>query len=126
MSTLFVRSLLLACGIVAAFPPGWCCLLPARQIETAAAPSQQSCCHPRQTEHPNPPAERLPPIRTCCCDLNDSALPSEIDAPQSDSAASTALLVLDVDLPGLISGVEVGPSVPVSRSLQLLHCLWRC
>ena len=138
MSLFLARSLVVACNLILALPPGWCCLVPVRQVETPSQPQQSccrptspspacTCCHPRGADHSNSPAEHVPPIKNCCCSALISMPPSGVDTPRPDLTASTLLLVADADQPGISTDEAFGGHVFFStRSLQLLHCVWRC
>ncbi|HEY7157145.1 MAG TPA: hypothetical protein VH575_24540 [Gemmataceae bacterium] len=127
MSASISQFLLLACSLVLAFPPNWCCLLPARQAETTTAPSTPPCCHHHRAESPDLPAEQSPPIRDCCCSAADSLTPPGSETPQPDTTVSAVLLLPDMERLSASAAEEIRAySSPPSRSLQLLQCVWRC
>jgi hypothetical protein len=124
----------LACGLLLALPPGWCCLLlpcPVRaaapaQTEATADEAQCPCCR-HTVPQPQPPSDAAPPRcpqPTCCAAAPDAVKPS---APLADTALPAALPAADLSPCPAPTGpaAAVAPS-PASTPLHVLHCVWLC
>jgi hypothetical protein len=130
----FPRFLLLACGLLLALPPGWCCMVPAHAVaqETRKSDDSQprSCCgHSKEAPKPAAPEgpKRAPlPFGRCpCCDRTTST-----DAPKTlgcDQALAAPLpLIVLAASPTLAGPILDQPVSPFDHSLQLIHCVWLC
>ncbi len=134
MRSLFLRSLMLGCGLLLALPPGWCCTFafraPKPDTPKAAPEDTPGCCpccakkaaKPAQTPTPAPKA----PAR-CPCSDRQLVAP---DAPKV-FAGDLGLVVPSpvADLftfwPGVRSAVgHRGPAAP--SSCHILNCVWLC
>jgi hypothetical protein len=129
----FLRHLApLACGLLLALPPGWCCLLqpcPARAAAPAPAdPGPQCpCC-----SHPIPPPEApapVPPPRCPCAD-RDATKSGTVKPPAllpGDGLAAAPTSAPDLQ-PSTAPGESLaGPNLALpSVSLHILHCVWLC
>src|SRR5262249_35840842 len=106
MSAFFVRSLVLDCSLVLAFPPDWCCLLPDGTIEPITLQPKTACCPSHKADPPHTPAERTPPLKDCCCSPLPSQLPSSGETFHPDLTFISAP-VLDRDGPSARGSGEI-------------------
>jgi hypothetical protein len=124
MSAGLVRLLCLACGLLVALPPAWCCYNPLRHSPAPAEPVHASCCH--NTEAPKPAPAQPVPLRCPCYDRNTVAPagPTKITADLSHPVP-LVLAAADDHRAGL--SFDAGPvRLTLSRPLHLLQCLWLC
>src|SRR5436305_840620 len=82
MTCVFVRYLCLACGLLLALPPHWCCRVPPAETSVAVPAPKKSCCTQHQSsqprETPKTPLRPAESERWPCCErsslmLDDSA-----------------------------------------------------
>ncbi len=144
MRPLLLRLLVLACGLLLALPPGWCCLLPLCPAAQHAAPvtapagpcePEETCCCCGAGARPVPPPASPTPApipATCCpgCADRDVTAPDAVKPPVvSPDAAPVAALPAG---PHLLSGASsAGPAADLgplchSTPLHVLHCVWLC
>jgi hypothetical protein len=132
MRRFLLHLLPLACGLLLALPPGWCCLLgpcPARAAPAPAEPSDGAqcpcCCHPNPRPEPARPA---PPLRCPCAD-RDATTPDVLKPPTLLSGDGLAALPAGADLELTASHdapvTHAGP-LSLSAPLNVLHCVWLC
>jgi hypothetical protein len=133
MRSAILRPLTLACGLLLALPPGWCCMARAwespQQAESDTPCPPPDCCPckgPAQPKAPTPRPAPLPPGQ-CPCDGRQSVAPDAPKAVGCDLSLPAPLPVIDL-VPCRARGD--GPvSLPVFSSdfsLHLRHCVWLC
>lgn len=133
MRPFLLRLASLACGLLLALPPGWCCLWlpgPARAsaapTEVPAGPCCPCCNHPAQPAEPAAPA---PPQRCPCAD-REATTPEAVKPPALQAGDSLATPVPAAD--DLAPSAAPGGLVPASSlalpsaPLNVLHCVWLC
>lgn len=129
-----VRFLVLACSVLLALPPGWCCYFPICRpsAENASAGTDQvrTCC--KHHAHPSPSNQEPEPKQpfNCPCD-------ERLSTPVEHSQA----WALDLSLPTFVAPVATIPELITNRyagflgetsslaaepPLHLLNCLWLC
>jgi hypothetical protein len=126
MSTRFIQFLCLACGLVVALPPAWCCWTPQLPTPAPAEPTTASCCHKHESP---PPAPAVPAPPQCPCEDRCTVAAAAV-APEKVAihlALPTALVLTDADTlgPGLAAAVAPIPPL-LSRPIHLLQCVWLC
>jgi hypothetical protein len=129
----FTRYLVLACSLLLALPPGWCCLLEAhtfgeigkKRLRTCAACCCKDTAKGSETA-PDPSAPRPP---RCPCDDRNSTSPDSA----AGKSAGAAVLPIAFGAAGLRPLTPVGDGLPLlsfpaglDTSLHLLHCIWLC
>jgi hypothetical protein len=132
MRTSLLRLASLACGLLLALPPGWCCLWMPGPACAAAAPAEAEpccpcCCHPAQPTEPATPAP-APPQRCPCADREATA-PEAVKPPALQAGAD---LGAPVPVPALAPSAVQECLLPASSltsssaPLNVLHCVWLC
>jgi hypothetical protein len=128
------RSLMLACGLLLALPPGWCCMVPFRACAQEAAPGDaqqpRACCrHADGASRPSPPRAPQPaplPLGKCPCSQHAVST----DAPKAvggDLVLAAPPPAIDpVQFPAVAGPVVTAPLPTFDHSLRLLHCVWLC
>jgi len=125
--------LVLACSLLLALPPGWCCYFPGSRTPSgkacAGTDSVRSCCSKYQAHPSNQEPEPQQPFN-CPCD-------ERLSTPLEHSQACT----LDLSLPSVLAPIAtvpehianlhvgfVGDTSPLAAEppLHLLNCLWLC
>jgi hypothetical protein len=130
-----LRSLVLACGLLVALPPMWCCMLYAH-LQTASDTSPDSpktpccpCCKLDAPAQRTPAKKPAPEPGSCQLCLNRQALlPSKaVHQPNIDWAV-VAFLPPPVCGPFLVQTGEEAVSVvhPLTHELYLFKCVWLC
>src|SRR5690348_2493816 len=123
MGVRLIRILCLACGLLLALPPAWCCWTP--WLAPAAQPvsPHASCCHKESAPRPAPVA---PPAQCPCYDLQTVALTGPVKVAP-DLALASSPVVAVVDSPRGGPPADAAPIAPqFSRPLHLLRCVWLC
>jgi hypothetical protein len=133
MRSAFSRFLLLACGLLLALPPGWCCMVPAwgtsQETPKSDGPQPRSCCG-HSNEAPKPAAPERPnraplPVDQCpCCERSTST-----DAPKTvgcDQALTAPLPLIDLAAAPVAGPILDSPVFLFDHSLRLIHCVWLC
>jgi hypothetical protein len=135
MLSWFARFLMLACGLLLALPPGWCCMAPfsACAQESAKGDAQQPrpCCqHADGTSKPSAPrpSQPAPPLPLGKCPCAQHALST--DAPKAAgndlALAAPPPLIDSVPFPVVADPVVIAPLPTFDHSCRLLHCVWLC
>ncbi|HMF10755.1 MAG TPA: hypothetical protein VKE94_00565 [Gemmataceae bacterium] len=134
MRTLLARTLLVACSVSLALPPGWCCLYAtgARADKQQAASVERpcrGCCHKRPappSEPARPAPQRLPVC--CCCPVNARTVP-----PASQKTTDTPVRLATHERPAVVAPAlrddddrPVNPPYFTSTPLHVLRCVWLC
>lgn len=135
MSKSLVQPLIVACAFALTLPSGWCCLLPLQTAQAAAVQEDAPCCCRDTSESARPaccsgesshPEPSIPIVKACCCSTPLSLPPANVAPNQpeatallvfSDGASSTATAIADQKLDDFS---------PLSCSLHLFQCVWRC
>ena len=128
MSTLVIRLLVLANGLLLALPQGWCATLPT--YRTAKPPPKVSCCctckQPSQSERSDPKPAPTQPFKICCCRADLTVPPTlEIGAPDLVLCA----VLTATDNSGFRQGTAYADDLAclfLPPSLHVLNCVWRC
>jgi hypothetical protein len=132
MLSSFLHHLLLACGLLLALPPGWCCMLQLPKAEEQArpaAPKSVPCCCCKKGAKPASPTPAPPPQRPARCPCADrhSTAP---DAPKvigCDLSCVAPLPTTDLAPSGTAAGHPVVfRALPSETSPHLLNCVWLC
>jgi hypothetical protein len=131
---LSTQHLVLACSLLLALPPGWCCYFPGGRTYSenacAGTVNVRSCC--KNQAHPAPSNQEPEPKQpfNCPCD-------ERLSTPLEHSQACA----LDIALPTLVAPVAAIPALLGNRCvgfvgatssrageppLHLLNCLWLC
>jgi hypothetical protein len=123
MGVRLIRILCLACGLLLALPPAWCCWTPqpapAAQPESAPA----SCCHKETAPKPAPAA---PPAQCPCYDRQTVAPAGSVKVA-ADLSPALSPVVAVADSPRAGPPAAAAPiAPPPSRPLHLLRCVWLC
>jgi hypothetical protein len=125
MTAWLMRLLVLCNALLLVPPPGWCCASLSPQPEKPA-PVKGCCpCAPEKEQTPADP----PPVRpemSCCCRIDSTSPPPPEDFTPDLTSVPLPTVALD---PGAGHSLRDGPSFAAfspHRSLQLLHCVWRC
>src|SRR5205085_7092252 len=96
MSTLVLRLLVLANGLLLALPPGWCATMPTYRAATPP-PKARACCscnQPSQAEHPDPKPAPSQPLKFCCC-RGDLTVPPTLRIGAPDMVLSAVFSAAD-------------------------------
>jgi hypothetical protein len=133
------RVLALACGLLLALPPNWCCAVGIGQCcgpRPAASPcgkcsacpecGGESCCSSTKAPAaPAPPAE--PPCKRGCCEWPPTVAVPKAETPTADPAPA-AVAAPFAPAPGSVSGAVIAgrPAGPSPTPLHVLHCVWLC
>jgi hypothetical protein len=129
-----IHILIVACSLLLALPPGWCCLLEGpifgqggkKKLNTCGA----CCCdHPAKHSDATPgPVPASPRPARCPCDDRNSTSPDPVSAKVDCGIALPALRTpLSPLSPCLIENVLLGTDrVCLDGSLHLLNCTWLC
>lgn len=131
-----IRYLALACSLLLALPPNWCCYIAgaaarARQIEAADTPVCPCCKHVAPSAPTDDDSTPPPPCRGCPCDERQatSVEPAASHAPE---LSLPAVAVPTTFPPATVCGVftvriahDLSPP-PDPSPLNLLNCLWLC
>jgi hypothetical protein len=129
MKNRLVRLLVLACSMVLALPPSWCCLL-ADKVNSVGADAAKicPCCAHRAKSTKKIPLP--PPTRRCpCSDRN--AIRLEISGPktilQTDLCSPGEGTVIDLTRTRLALG-QIGfhQIFPATSPIHVLNCQWLC
>jgi hypothetical protein len=129
---LAVRSLMLACSLLLALPPGWCCLFrpapvaAAQPSPTAKEPTCCGHCGQRNSAPVPAPKQQQRPLGECPCTEHHFTVPNQAEKVSTDIA-----LVAFVIAPPALSRLDVGEDAgllpdPLVLPLHLVHCTWRC
>ena len=134
MRGLALRTLVFACGLLAALPPGWCCLAFCRTC--CAAPAQagnkarpsccQDCCHEKGEPRSAPCHQAPPSDKSWCCE-HQPGLP-----PETKALDAPAALPVFLSAPDLFPPVGNGTRAASAREIvvlpppHVLHCVWLC
>ena len=142
------RVLALACGVLLALPPGWCCKATARECcgpapLSPSAPAKccvdrtcagktcaAGCCSKEPADQGTTPAPtpQKPnrPCDTSCCEYSPAVAP-KVDHPVIDlGPVGVQISFTETADPG---EVAVSVSVPPRSAfppLNVLHCVWLC
>ncbi len=128
-----VRILALACSLLLALPPGWCCVLKAYTLGQVGKKTQQiceSCCHnqPAKDSKPNPSPPSPRPGKCPCDDRNSTSA----DSTSAKSDCAVALPAVCDPAGSLMHLPAIGVELPIAyhsfsnASLHLIHCIWLC
>jgi hypothetical protein len=127
-----LRTLMLACSLLLALPPGWCCMVRAGVPTPAAekaAPHHCPCCPCQGTAKPKAPEPHplpLPPAQ-CPCDGRQATAPDATKASGDNLTLAAPPPVIDLVPTFSVDGDIVAlPFFPSHVSLQLLHRVWLC
>jgi hypothetical protein len=129
----FVQIVVLACSFVLVLPPGWSCALgagPCCEATTGAdevekADADTCCCCSRSGDErrEESPAKPSPPRQSECCEW------------QPTTTVKPVQHAIDLSVTGQLHFLELEPmrgvvvadrAAPLSRPLQVLHCIWLC
>lgn len=123
MNTLLLRFLTIVCSGLLVLPPGWCGSL-MHDDGRDTAPAADTCCHCPNPEQPTDPA---PATVRCCCGQNAILRDNSLEPTVPVDAGWPLLMnAADVAICGPVPGVAVYAPAPSGRSLNVLHCVWRC
>jgi hypothetical protein len=130
MHALLGHILLFASALSMTGPQGWCCLV-AFPNKAKSVPAPRPACPCQQCAEPREPTpdEQPQPTVPCrpCCDCVQGALVVVKESFHSVPDVSHLAAVAAADYFPSWETPAVGLSLPPpSRSLQLLHCVWRC
>lgn len=128
-----MRSLALACSLLVALPPGWCCIRPSGCCNRASAQAGKSipepcagCCAGKHAPIDSPQPEPAKAPARCCCEHNYTPPP----APDDTDADLAVFAGLPAALADLADDQVVGDDSLIlhvhSPPLRLLLCVWRC
>jgi hypothetical protein len=129
MGSMLLRSLVLACSLTLALPPGWCCIFQAAQADDEPAPV--GCCKSASHQAPKPQDDNEPPQPShgsdCPCADRATTPVSKIDQLDRDVALPADVVALDGDVLLTSTRGDSAPAliVPPER-LHLLQCCWLC
>jgi hypothetical protein len=131
MGHFLLRLAALACGLLLALPPGWCCLWlpqPARASAPPPVAPQCPCCHP--VTPAELPTEAPAPSGRCPCADREATTPEAVKAPAlqaGDCLAAVPAAGADLEASAAPHGLPspAGYALP-SAPLHVLHCVWLC
>jgi hypothetical protein len=127
MTIRWTRGLLLICSLILVFPPGWCCVIACAKAQPSAAPPiKAACCCAEKTKPSESPSLPTPPLKNCCCITALTKPPAGGETPQPDAIASLAPSRLESGPSRIADTLYDTPSLPSSRTLHLLVCVWLC
>lgn len=123
-----LRSLLVLMSVALVILPAAPCVLfsacPALVRAEPTAPIH-SCCDRHKAEPPHATSGPVAPCKMACCQAK--TVPPLVKKTAAPDVSATVATLSPQPIPTFVAGVVL-PSVapPASRSLQILHCLWRC
>src|SRR6266849_10322876 len=124
-----LRYVVLCNALLLALPPGWCCVTPARTVESKAkTPPPCTCCHCSEAndlQQTSLPAKPTIPSKPCCKSSNFAVAASP---EKSVKMPATGLVTFAIGLNAASTGhLVIVPSLPIpSPPLHVLKCLWLC
>lgn len=130
----FTRSLVVACSLLLALPPGWCCFafhaLPAADRVTAA--NVPPCCKHKLHANSSTSQQVPRPLQhgECPCDDRVST-PADDHHGYTPDLSVSVLQAVSATVPAVlgtthhVDGRDVSDPI-AAPSLRILHCHWTC
>jgi hypothetical protein len=119
-----MRTLGVACALLLALPPAWCCWTPLFAPAAPQEPAPAPCCVKGKT----PEAPVAPPLPARCpCADRQTIVAAGPHKGVVNSPLPIASVVPVAEVPRAGPFADAAPiSRPLSRPLHLLRCVWLC